>query len=88
MKCRQCLPCLASQKASGHLAQINCQDSRDNQLIQVHKESPIGTGLHHPHPNKRDLFQSLEDAEQVQTATLLGDIFQSSLGSANHEMLF
>jgi hypothetical protein len=40
--------------------------------------------LHRPHPGKWSLPQSLEGVEQVQTAKLLGVIFQSSFSFVSH----
>ena len=56
----------------------NIREWADNNgmVINLHKTKEIV--LHRPHPRRWSLPKSLEGIEQVQSATLLGVIFQST----------
>lgn len=56
--------------------------SRNGMIINMIKTKELV--LHRPHPGKFSLPQSLEGIEQVQTAKLLGVIFQSSFSFVDH----
>ena len=57
-------------------------DDSNGMVINLHKTKEIV--LHRPHPRRWSLPKSLEGIEQVQSAKLLGVIFQSTFSFVDH----
>jgi len=55
---------------------------RNGMVINLHKTKEIV--LHRPHPSRLSLPESLEGIEQVQSAKLLGVVFQSTFSFVDH----